>query len=585
MKILPLPLFAALAASIFTVLSGRAAEDPADVVVLNGKIITMDGSSSVAEAVAIRGGRFVYVGNNAGANAHIGITTRVLNARGKSVLPGLIESHTHAIGVARGEADQPFRQLSSMTEVSEWVRQKAAITKPGTWIRIPRVDLTRFKEARFPTREELDAMVSDRPVVFDWMYAGINQVQILNTAALKAAGITRDSPNPEQGRIVRDNQGNPTGMIRNARALIEPYLPPAPTLTPEMLLKELENVHRHYNSVGITSINDRRTDPSTFQVYNELKKQGRLNVRSTLTIGIGYQGIGNALNQIKSLPLKPGEGDEWVKAGALKLRIDGGLLYGTAYLREPYLAAGSARYYDLPDATNRGELMTPKSDILAIIRAGHLAGWQMSSHVAGDAGVDAVLEALETIERESPISGRRYNLIHAYLPNPETVQRAKKLGVVVDTQPMWYYKDGDALIDTIGQERGNHMIGLRDWLKGGVKVTINADHMQGVDPDRALNPYNPFLAMYVAISRKTESGRIHGEDQKVSREEALRMVTIDAAYLTFDEKNTGSIEVGKLGDLAILAEDFMTCSEEQIKGMKVAATVVGGRIVHLQEQP
>jgi predicted amidohydrolase YtcJ len=578
-------LVAAFSAALSLFTAARAAEDPAEVVVLNGKVVTMDGASTVAEAVAIRNGRFVYVGGNAGARAHIGITTRVLDARGKTVLPGLIETHTHAIGVARGEAEQQFRQLSSMAEITEWVRQKAAITKPGVWIRIPRVDLTRFKEGRFPTRQELDAMVADRPVVFDWMYAGINQVQVMNTAALKAAGINRDTPNPEQGRIVRDDQGNPTGMIRNARALIERYLPPAPNLTQEMLLRELENVHRHYNSVGITSINDRRTDPSTFDIYNDLKKQGRLNVRATLTIGVGYQGIGNALNQIKNLPMKPGAGDDWVKVGSLKLRIDGGLLYGTAYLREPYLQAGSARYYDLPDAKNRGELMTPEKDILEIIRAGHLAGWQMSSHVAGDAGVDAVLTALETINRESPITERRYNLIHAYLPNAETVARAKKLGVFVDTQPMWYYKDGDALVDTIGQERSKHMIGLQDWLKAGVKVAINADHMQGVDPDRALNPYNPFLAMYVAITRKTESGRVYGPEQKVSRMEALRMVTIDAAYMTFDEKNRGSIEVGKLGDLAVLADDFMTCSEDQIKGMKVVATVVGGRIVHLQEQP
>lgn len=579
------PILAALTASLAFLVSTRAAEDPSELVVLNGKVVTMDSSSTAAEAVAIRNGRFVYVGSNAGARAHIGITTRVLNARGKTVLPGLIETHTHAIGVARGEADQQFRQLSSMAEIQEWVRQKAAITKPGVWIRIPRVDLTRFKEARFPTRAELDAMASDRPVVFDWMYAGINQVQVLSTVALKAAGITRDTPNPEQGRIVRDDQGNPTGMIRNARALIEPFLPPAPNLTQEMLLSELENVHRHYNTVGITSINDRRTDPSTFDIYNELKKQGRLHVRATLTIGVGYQGIGNALNQIKNLPMKPGAGDDWVRAGSLKLRIDGGLLYGTGYLREPYLQAGSAQYYDLPDAKNRGELMTPEKDILAIIRAGHLAGWQMSSHVAGDAGVDAVLDALETINRESPITERRYNLIHAYLPNAETVARAKKLGVFVDTQPMWYYKDGDALVDTIGQERAKHMIGLQDWLKGGVKVAINADHMQGVDPDRALNPYNPFLAMYVAISRKTESGKVYGPEQKVSRLEALRMVTIDAAYMTFDEKNRGSIEVGKLGDLAVLADDFMSCTEEQIKNMKVAATVVGGQIMHLQEQP
>jgi predicted amidohydrolase YtcJ len=320
-------------------------------------------------------------------------------------------------------------------------------------------------------------------------------------------------------------------------------------------------------------------------LYSDLKQQGRLKVRTTVTIGIGYQGTGNALKQIQNLPFKPGEGDDWLRVGPLKIRIDGGLLYGTAYLREPFLAEGSARYYDLPGGTNRGELMTPAEDVKAIIRAGHKAGWQMSSHVAGDAGVDVVLDALEAANLDRPIAPRRYNLIHAYIPNAETARRAAKLGVVVDTQPVMYYKDGDALHETLGPERAARIYGLKEWLKGGVRVAINADHMMGLDPDQSLQPYNPFLALYIAVSRKTESGRIYGPEQKVSRAEALRMVTSDAAYLSFDETNRGSLEVGKLGDLAILSDDFLQCPEEQIKRIKVAATVIGGKVVYQSPQP
>jgi predicted amidohydrolase YtcJ len=577
MRKLRLLLIAVLAAA-WTPLSLHAAEAPASIVVLNGKVHTMDDASSTVEAVAIREGRFVYVGNNHGAREFIGNGTRVLDAKGKSVVPGFIETHTHAIGVARGEAAQHFRQLSSMAEIREWVAAKALTTKPGEWIWIPRVDLTRFKEGRFPTREELDQMQPNRPLVFDWMYAGINQVQILNTPALAAAKITRDTKDPEDGKIVRDAQGNPTGMIRNARKLIVPFLPPPPKLDEARLMTELERVHSFYNTVGITSIDDRRTDVETFRLYRKMKDEGRLKVRAQITLGVGYAGIGNAIREIQNLPVKPREGDDWVRIGSLKLRIDGGLLYGTAYLREPYLAEGSERYYDLP--AGRGELMTPADQVREIIRAGHKAGFQMSSHVAGDAGVDVVLDALEAADKDSPIAPMRYNLIHAYLPNPDTVARAKKLGVVVDTQPMWYYKDGDALVTTIGPERASHMIGLRDWLNGGVKVAINADHMQGVDPNKALNPYNPLLAMYVAISRKTESGKIHGPEQKVSRMEALRMTTIDAAYMIFDEKVKGSIEIGKLGDLAVLSEDFMNCPEEKIKDIQVMATVLDGKVIY-----
>jgi predicted amidohydrolase YtcJ len=278
--------------------------------------------------------------------------------------------------------------------------------------------------------------------------------------------------------------------------------------------------------------------------------------------------------------MKPDEGDDWLQAGPVKLRVDGGMLYGTAYLREPFLEEGSAKYYELPGGKNRGELMTPAADITAIVRAGHKLGWPMSAHVAGDAGVDVLLDAFEAADRDSPIAPRRFNLIHAYLPDLETARRAARLGVVVDTQPVMYFKDGDALLETLGKERVSRVYGLKTWLNGGVKVAINADHMQGLDPDRSMQPYNPFLAMYIAVTRKTESGRVHGPEQRVTRQEALRMMTIDAAYLSFDENDRGSIEVGKLADLAILTDDFMRCSEENIRRIKVATTVLDGKVVH-----
>ena len=410
-------------------------------------------------------------------------------------------------------------------------------------------------------------------------------MQVLNSAAIAAAGITRDTPAPPNGRIVRDAQGNATGMLRNARELIARYLPVPAALSPEALLDSLQQVHAHYNAVGITSINERRSELDTYGIYQQLREQGRLSVRAVVTIGVGYQGIGNALRQIENMPFKPGQGDEWLKVGPLKIRVDGGLLYGTAFLREPFLPEGSARYYDLPTATNRGELLARPEEVREIIRAGHRAGWQMATHVAGDAGVDVVLDAVEAANRDHPIIDRRFNLIHAYLPNAETVRRAAALGVVVDTQPVMYYKDGDALLQTLGPERAARMYGLKEWLKGNVKVAINADHMMGLDPNGALQPYNPFLAMYIAVSRKTESGHIYGPEQRVSRQEALKMMTIDAAYMSFDESNRGSIEVGKLGDMALLSDDFLSCAEEKIKAIKVRATVVGGRVVYQNALP
>jgi predicted amidohydrolase YtcJ len=194
--------------------------------------------------------------------------------------------------------------------------------------------------------------------------------------------------------------------------------------------------------------------------------------------------------------------------------------------------------------------------------------------------VDVVLDALEAVHKDNPINDRRYTLIHAYFPNPAAVRRAAALGVCVDTQPAWYYKDGDALATALGGRRLQHFIGVADWRRGGVKVALNSDHMQGADPNRSLNPYNPFLTMYTAVTRKTEGGLVIGPENRVSRADALRMMTIDAAYLSFDEKRKGSIEVGKLGDLAILSDDLLTCDVERVKDIRAVLTVVGGRVVH-----
>jgi predicted amidohydrolase YtcJ len=215
-----------------------------------------------------------------------------------------------------------------------------------------------------------------------------------------------------------------------------------------------------------------------------------------------------------------------------------------------------------------------------MIRTGHRFGWPVCSHVTGDAGVDLVLDAIEAANRDQPIADRRYTLIHAYFPNPEAVRRAAALGVCVDTQPAWFYKDADALAPALGQDGMNHFIGLAEWLRGGVKVAINSDHMFGLDPNLSLNPYNPFLAMGTAVTRATEAGQIIAPEQKIARDDALRMMTIHAAYLSFDETRKGSIEPGKLGDLVSLSDDLLTCDPRCIKDIHVLATVVGGRVVY-----
>lgn len=559
----------------------RAAEAPAELVVVNGKVLTVDAKLPTAEAVAIREGVFVRVGTSAEVKPLIGAKTRVIDAQGKTVIPGIVESHVHAVGAARGEAVQPFLQLGSIAEIQRWVRRQAELRPASEWIQLPRVDVTRIRERRLPTRADLDVAAPKHPAVFNWQYAN-RQVQVLNSAALKAAGITRDTPDPKGGKIVKDDKGEPTGVLENPRGLTAKFLPPREVST-ETHLRELEKLLRAYHAVGITSISERNSNVEGYRVYEQLKAAGRLTARVNVTIGLRSDGTVEGTEKwIQALPFKHGDGDDWLRVGPLKLGVDGGVLYGTAYLREPYGKQAFA-LYNISDPTYRGAMSLPPEKVEAMIRTGHRLGWQMCSHVTGDGGVDVVLDAVEAAHKDRSIKERRYTLIHAYFPNATAARRAAALGVCVDTQPAWYYKDGDALAVALGGERLKSFIGVQEWFKAGVKVALNSDHMQGADPITALNPYHPFLTMATAITRKTETGLVVGPEQRITRAEALRLMTLDAAYLSFDEKKKGSIEVGKLGDLAILSDDFLTCAEDRIKQIRAVVTVVGGKVVYEQK--
>ena len=554
-----------------TVNLAQEAPPPADLVVLDAKILTVDRRFSTAAALAVRGGRFVAVGQTADVRPHVGPSTRVIQGRGRMVLPGFIDTHVHALDVAAAEAAQPFRNLRSVGELQEWIRAEAAKRPPGTWIWTPRVFPTRLKEHRFATREELDAAAPGHPVAVDGAYAFS-----LNTAALKAAGITRDSADPPGGAIVKDAAGNPTGLLRNVGGLLARFRPEGGAVSPDIL----ERVHRQYVASGITSVIERGATVDGYQAYRGLQKDGRLRVRSTVTIRVPRAGESAEVERfIKGLPFAFGEGDDWLKVGPLKIVADGGILIGTSFVREPY-GLGARELYAVDDPRYRGFLTLTPEQIASAIAIGHKLGWQMVAHVTGDAGVDVVLDAFEAAQKGSPSPDRRHTLIHAYFASAETAARAARLGVLVDTQPAWYYKDADALAGALGRQRLAHFIGLRTWRMAGVDVAINTDHMFGLDPNDAMNPFNPFLTLYAATSRRTESGEVVSDADAVSREEALRMMTSAAARFSFDEKSRGSIEVGKLGDFVVIDGDVLTSSAERLRAIRPELTVIGGQVAY-----
>ena len=548
------------------------AEAPADLVVVNGQVLTVDAQFRVAEAVAIRDGVFVLVGTSAQARALVGEGTRVLDAGGKSVVPGLIDSHVHALGVAASEARGAFRDLRTIAGIQAWFREKTAGVPEGQWVWSPRVFPTRLAERRLPTRAELDAAAPRHPVVVDAAYAFV-----VNTAALAAAGIGKDTPAPPGGAIVKDAEGRPTGLLRNVGGLLDRFQVQG---RPERLLSALEDVHRHYNAAGITSVLERGADAAGYGAYRQLHAEGRQRVRATVTLRVASDGTVEGTEAfIRSLPFRFGEGDDRLRVGPLKIVADGGILAGTAYMREPY-GPRAAALYGVADPGYRGFLSLTADKIRDVVRTGHRLGWQMIAHVTGDAGVDTVLDAFAAADADRSIRDRRFTLLHAYFPTPAVARRAAALGVAIDTQPAWYYKDADALLPALGEQRLRPFIGLADWLRGGAKVAINTDHMFGLEPNGSLNPYNPFLTLYVAVTRRTEGNQVIGPEQAVSRQDALKMMTIDAAWLSFEEQRKGSIEKGKLGDLAILSDDYLSCAPERIRDIRALVTVLGGRVVY-----
>jgi predicted amidohydrolase YtcJ len=561
--------------------------------IVNARVLTLDASGRVADAVAIRDGRIVAVGSTAEVqrlvegwgDRRVGVRRRrewgprVIDAGGRTVIPGLIDSHVHALMVAAAEAKQPFAGLSSIAEIQDWIRKEAARVPAGTWIWSPRIFPTRVREHRFPTREELDAAAPDHPVAIDGAYAWM-----VNSAALKAADITSATSDPPGGAIVKDASGQPTGLLRNVGTLLSRFQNAADdTVSPDML----DRVHEAYSRAGITSVIERGATMDGWRAYEALRARRQrtglpLQVRAAVTIRIPQPTDATATEQwVQALPFRPGEGDEWLAARQLKIVVDGGILAGTAYMREPY-GLESRALYGVDDPNYRGLLTLTPEQIASAIAIGHRHGWQMVAHVTGDAGVDTVLDAIEAAQASNPAIAkeRRHTLLHAYFANAEAAARAARLGVPIDTQPAWYYKDADALVPALGAPRLEHFIGIRTWLDGGAHVSINTDHMFGLDPDTSMNPFNPFLTIATAVTRRTEGGQVIGPNETITRQQALRMMTIEAARLSFDEARKGSIEVGKLADLTMLSDPILTVPDTKIRAITSEITIVGGRITY-----
>ena len=555
-----------------------AQEPPADLILHNGKVVTVDDRFSIREAVAVRGEHILRVGSNAEVLALRGPRTEVSDLAGKTVVPGLIDSHAHPLAASLAEFDHAIPQMDSVQEVLDYYAARTKIAPEGQWIVLRQVFITRLREQRYPTRAELDRVAPRHPVVF-----ATGPDAMLNSLALELNHIGRSFQVTDGGPgfVEKDlTSGEPTGLVRTfARFVKVPATGRTPT--PEDQQRCLAELFRDYNSVGLTAVCERDAAPDQIPVYRALRDSGRSNMRVALSYHISSEGdlatIQQNIRRVAEEPLFK-QKDPLLRIIGVKAYLDGGMLTGSAYLREPW---GVSQMYGITDPRYRGMLFIPKDRLREMARAAVEQGLQFTAHSVGDGAVHTLLEVYEELARELPLRRTRPCVSHSNFMSREAVEQAARLGVMLDIQPAWLYLDTRTLVKQFGYDRLRYFQPLHSIFAAGGLAGGGSDHMQKIGSLRSNNPYNPFLGMATAITRQARwhDGRLHPEES-LSREQALRFYTINNARILFLDEVVGSLERGKLADLVVLDRDLLTCPEDQIASTQVLRTYFSGRPVY-----
>jgi len=554
----------------------------ADLIIRNGNVVTVDSQFSIAQALAIKGDKILAVESDKEISNFAAANTHVIDAKGKTVLPGLYDSHSHSYRASVSEFAARMPVLNSLAEAFQYIRDQASKQPPGSWIVLERVYPTRMKEGRLPTKSELDAAAPNNPV-----YWNCGPVSMANSKALEVSGITATTPDPLPGEIVKDPKtGIPTGLLRNAAQLLK-VVAPSRQPTPQEQHDAVKHLHHLYNQQGITSIGERRADVPAIDLFRDLSKSGELTVRINCT-RLMEPVPRNAADAIKKLdemahgPDGKGEygptglGDDWVRIGPLKVFLDGGMLIGTAYMREPW---GVGDTYQITDPNYRGILNVKPEVLNPLYLEAAKRGWQLTAHCTGEASVDVLLDCYEAIQKQMDIRERRLVITHANFQSPQNFIRCRELGIVADIQPAWLFKDGASLLKTLGEPRMKWFQPLRSWLDNGLTIGGGSDHMVMLDSFTSTNPWNPWLGMWIALTRQTERGGVHNPAQRLTREEVIRFYTINNARINFEEREKGSLERGKYADLIMIDRNVLKCPVGEVRSTKALMTVVGGKVV------
>jgi predicted amidohydrolase YtcJ len=531
-----------------------------DLVLHGGTIHTMDARRSVVPALAVRDARIVALGGDAEMRALAGPGTRQFDLGGRAAIPGLFDSHNHLLEVGAKLSTIRLDECQSVEEMVELVRQRARETPPGEWIVGQGWNEGYFVDGRLPTRRDLDPATGEHPVILMRFF----NTDVVNSVALRLADIDRGTPDPEGGRIERDADGEPNGLLRaSAKSAVRRLLPKP---RPEEMLAWLRLACADMHTYGITSVVEPGLRPEEIRAYQSFYRAGELTVRTNLMPswhGFHDDEQEGVLDCRAQQPgIVSGMGDEWLRIGALKMAIDGGTTPHTAYMYEPY--EGDTELV----AFNR----LPLEALRRYLRTAQELGWDVGIHCCGDHAQDLAVDVLAEVARDLPRPDARHSIIHGYFPTSHALEQMARHQIAAVLQPSFIYWEGELLFRDVGERRAHTYKPARRYLDAGIPVTSSSDVTSTVSP-------NPFLGLFSLVTRQNHLGQVIAPQEAISRDEALWSYTAGGTWLTREEALKGTLEAGRLADIAVLDRDYFTVPEHEIKDIQVQATILGGNVV------
>ena len=538
--------------------AGAAGATAPDYIIHNARIVTVDGQFSIAEAAAVKDGRFQAVGNARSILATAGPATRRIDLGGKTVLPGFNDTHVHVTSGKNLEVQVDLTRIRSIVDIQSTIAARAKTAKPGEWIIGTRGWWEyELAEKRLPTRYDLDKAAPENPVVIPGPHYAI-----ANSLALKLAGVTRDTPDPQGGEVWKDPAtGEPTGLLMdNAGRFVRKFYP---NPTEEQKIAGVRRVLALMNSHGLTSAGDPGGSIEDAELLKRLHRVGQLTMRLDFSYSVDPAAPLDQIEaELKKLPA-PGEttGDGMFRADELgEVGLDGAEL--TAFLAQ-----------DFPTRPGyRGLQKVPTEHFKAFAALANRYGWRLRPHAVGDAAIDEALEAFAYANAERPITDRRWMIDHAFLLLPRHYPAVKDLGIIINSQYMHNYQLGALILKAWDRPLADMSENYKDWIDNGILLANGSDGPISYHAE-------PLLEIYGSVTRKTGWGGSLGPDQGISRADAIRSVTINGAYTSFEEKVKGSIEPGKYADFVVLSDDILSVPADSIKDIKVLTTVLGGQPV------